>query len=165
MLLLRTSARTYKRMYKTSQANYKTSALIVLLSTTLLSVSVGLAQEKLSNDTPLLSPLVVQAHEPVVVTKTHTKYLTPKTTEQKIAATFGNEADTALKVAKCESSLNPKAVNKTSSARGLFQIMQSWHKIDQKWLLNEDINIAVAYQLWLEQGWTPWEASRHCWGY
>lgn len=91
-------------------------------------------------------------------------YVTPETIEDKIRATFTEDPETAVRVAKCESGLNPKAKNKTSSARGLFQIMQSWHKVSEKWLLNEDINIAIAHQLWHEQGWVPWEASRHCWG-
>lgn len=106
------------------------------------------------------NPVVnITQHEIEVVTK----YVVPETIEDKIRARFGDEAEVALKVAFCESSMNPKAKNSTSSARGLFQIMQSWHKINEKWLLNEDINIEVAYQLWSEQGWTPWEASAHCW--
>lgn len=84
--------------------------------------------------------------------------------EQEIRLVFGKAGDTAVKVARCESGLNPQAKNKISSARGLFQIMQSWHKIDQKWLFNPNINILVAKQLYDEQGWNPWEASRWCWG-
>lgn len=91
-------------------------------------------------------------------------YVVPETIEDKIRTTFKEDPETAVRIAKCESGLNPKAKNKTSSARGLFQVMQSWHRINEKWLLNEDINIQVAYQLWQEQGWNPWEASRHCWG-
>lgn len=92
------------------------------------------------------------------------KYVIPETVEQKIRATFKEDPETAVKVAKCESGLRPDAKNPNSSARGVFQIMQSWHRINEKWLLNEDVNIQVAYQLWQEQGWTPWEASRNCWG-
>lgn len=88
----------------------------------------------------------------------------PKTVEEEIRAVFGKDAPTALRVAKCESGFNPKAKNKESSARGVFQIMQSWHGIKEKWLLNQSINVRVAYQLFTEQGWNPWKASRHCWG-
>lgn len=84
--------------------------------------------------------------------------------EEEIRLVFGEAGETAVKVARCESSLNPQAKNKTSSARGLFQIMQSWHGIDQKWLFNPHINILVAKQLYDEQGLAPWEASRWCWG-
>lgn len=82
---------------------------------------------------------------------------------EKIKKTFGNDWEIALKIAQCESGLNPKAKNKNSSARGIYQIMQSWHRIDEKWLLNEDINIAIAKQLYDEQGWNPWNASKSCW--
>jgi hypothetical protein len=88
----------------------------------------------------------------------------PKTVEEEIRGVFGKDAPTALRVAKCESGYNPKAKNGTSSARGVFQVMQSWHQINEKWLYNPGINIRVAYQLFQEQGWGPWEASRHCWG-
>ena len=108
---------------------------------------------------PLITPLADVNREYIE----KTIYVTPATIEDKIRARFGQEADVALRVAFCESSMNPRAKNSTSSARGLFQIMQSWHRINEKWLFNEDVNIEVAYQLWTEQGWTPWEASRHCW--
>lgn len=91
-------------------------------------------------------------------------YKTPETIEEKICSVFKENCNDAIKVAKCESGLNPLSVNKTSSARGLFQIMQSWHKIDQRWLFIPEINIQVAYQLWRDQGWEPWRASNHCHG-
>lgn len=95
-----------------------------------------------------------------------TEYKIPETIEDKIRATFGEHGDLAVKVAFCESGLNPKAKNSTSSARGLFQVMQSWHKINEKWLFNPDINIQVAHGLFKESGnsFSPhWDASKHCW--
>ena len=114
------------------------------------------------NNNPIVTPisdkeiLVVDVEREVIV------HELPQTVEEKIRSVFTQEPDLAVKVAKCESGLNPNAKNKTSSARGLFQVMQSWHKIDERWLLNEDINIQVAHSLYQDQGWTPWRASNHC---
>jgi len=105
---------------------------------------------------PLLSPIADIEREYVEV------YTQPDSIEDQIKAVFKEYGDQAVKVAKCESGLNPKARNKTSSARGLFQIMQSWHKIDQKWLYNPTVNIEIAHQLFQEQGWEPWRASNGC---
>jgi hypothetical protein len=114
----------------------------------------------------------VQAQEPVVGdlydwvhNLTPTVYeATQSATVDKIKAAFGKDGDDAVKVAFCESSLNPEAKNKRSSARGLFQIMASVHGVREKWLLNEDVNIQVAKQLFDEQGWNPWLASNNCHG-
>jgi hypothetical protein len=93
-------------------------------------------------------------------------YTQPDAPEDIIMTVFGEDGELAVKVAKCESGLNPNAINKTSSARGLFQIMQSWHKIDQKWLFDPMINTLVARQLFDESGgsFSPhWDASIDCW--
>lgn len=142
---------------------WKHSAAVIMLSTICLAAIAGLLQEKYKPE--LISPL--SAKEYVTVEKIVEKpvYVTKDSPiEDQIRAAFGAEGDIAVKVARCESHLNPKAVNKSSSARGLFQIMQSWHKIDQKWLFDPVINIQVAHKLYQEQGWTPWAASNHCHG-
>lgn len=89
-------------------------------------------------------------------------YILPETTEQKIRAVFGEHGDAAIHVAECESSMGRNPRNKKSSARGVFQVMASVHGVSEKWLLNEDVNIAIAYQLFQEQGWRPWRESNHC---
>jgi soluble lytic murein transglycosylase-like protein len=81
---------------------------------------------------------------------------------EKITAAFGSEAENALRVARCESGLNPKAKNPHSSARGLFQIMSSVHGVSERMLYDTDINIAVAKKLQKEQGWNPWVESSNC---
>lgn len=73
----------------------------------------------------------------------------------------------ALRVFRCESGLRPAAVNdkntnKTSDL-GVAQI-NSVHKVPARFLKNPKVNIAVARQLYDEQGWTPWNSSKHCWG-
>ena len=52
-----------------------------------------------------------------------------------------------------------------STATGLFQIMRnihSWRLASSESLFTLEINVRIAYQLWSEQGWMPWEASHDC---
>lgn len=77
----------------------------------------------------------------------------------KITSVFKDHAPDAILIAQCESGLNPNAINNSNSNgstdTGLFQI-NSIHNIPQRYLLNPDINIQVAYQLFQQQGWSPW---------
>lgn len=143
-------------------AAWKHSAIVVILSSAVLALIAGLVSEKF--EPVLASPLSnkVYVTEEVIVEKT--VHELPQTPEEIITAVFKNDAAMAIKVAKCESGLNPDARNRKSSARGLFQIMQSWHKIDQKWLFDPMINTLVAKSLFDTQGWEPWRASNHCHG-
>lgn len=121
---------------------------------------IELARASEITPTPTVTPEIVVLSP----TPTPAPIKTEKTEiEEKISEVFGKDGDLAIRIAKCESSLNPRAKNKDSSARGLFQIMQSWHKIDEKWLLDPDINIKVAKKLFDEQGTVPWNASKWCW--
>lgn len=91
----------------------------------------------------------------------------PKNVEEEIRLVFGKDAENAIKVAKCESGMRVAAVNDKntngSTDVGLFQI-NSVHGIKAKWLKNQSIQIRVAHQLFLEQGWNPWSASNKCHG-
>ena len=145
---------------------YERDAWMLFSMTLLVALVIGklsfAVEAYIDEKNPIISPLADNPKEYIE----KTIYVTPTTIEDKIRAVFGKDGDLAVRVAKCESGLNPKAKNSTSSARGLFQIMQSWHKIDQKWLFNEDVNIQVAYKLYQESGnsFSPhWDASKHCW--
>ncbi len=74
------------------------------------------------------------------------------------------DTTTALAIAKAESGLDPHAINKTSGAMGLFQILplHCYRLIDQPCdkLLELKYNVLMAYALWRENGWTPWEVYR-----
>lgn len=66
----------------------------------------------------------------------------------------------ALSVAHCESRYRPEAYNPASGASGVFQIVPYWHS----WrlrpgesLFDASVNIRIAYELWSESGWRPWE--------
>lgn len=90
-----------------------------------------------------------------------------KSVEAEIREVFGEYAEQALKVARCESGLRPTALNDKNkngtSDSGVFQI-NSVHGVRTKWLNNQSINIRIAYQLFVESGyqWTHWRASNHC---
>lgn len=63
---------------------------------------------------------------------------------------------TACAVLACESRGNPNARNRSSSATGLFQILNG--------PADPAANVAQAYAMWSARGWQPWNASRSCWG-
>jgi hypothetical protein len=68
-----------------------------------------------------------------------------------------------IKVAMCESNLNPDALNKNRNGTfdvGIYQI-NSVHK--QTNMTNFVKNIDYAYELFLDQGFTPWNSSKRCW--
>jgi len=67
----------------------------------------------------------------------------------------------------CESRWRADAVSETNDY-GLGQIHFPVHGWRVDWdasrLLDPATNIYIMWQLWSEQGWTPWAASRHCHG-
>lgn len=86
--------------------------------------------------------------------------------EAKIRKVFGDDelGDLFVKIAFCESSLNPIAESTISSATGLFQILSVLHNIPKSTLLDPDENIRIAYDFYQRSGTKPWNASKHCWG-
>lgn len=92
----------------------------------------------------------------------------PQTIEEKIRSAFPEDPDIAVKVAFCESSLNPNAKHTNSSASGLFQIIKgTWNGYkcgDNRF--DPDQNIACARKIYLRNGWgstASWAASKPCW--
>jgi hypothetical protein len=77
-----------------------------------------------------------------------------KSIEQKIRDTFPEDPDRAVKIAKCESGLNPKAVSPTND-HGLMQINKSAHKVEGD-IYDVDTNLQFARKLYDESGWKPW---------
>jgi hypothetical protein len=93
----------------------------------------------------------------------------PRTLIEEIEYVFGDQAELAKKVAFCESSLIPTRRSKISSAKGLFQIIDSTFRTfkcsgDP---LNYVDNIRCAktiYDYYGEFGTRGgWEASQKCW--
>ena len=85
----------------------------------------------------------------------------PATVKHQIArAWMGNDAK-AIRVANCESSLNPKAVDPSRTYFGLWQFSRStWHAYggpgtDPR-AVNAYTQTQVAWRLFRSQGWRPW---------
>lgn len=78
---------------------------------------------------------------------------------------FGERADEAKRVAKCESGMNPNAHNLKTDDRGLMQINYStWHKVfgDVDYY-DPETNIKLASEIYARSGsWNPWSSSRKC---
>lgn len=70
-----------------------------------------------------------------------------------------------LAIAKAESSLNPEAQSKKSSAKGLFQILDgTWKESEcEGESLDEDDNIECAIKIYKEKGIAPWISSYEAW--
>jgi hypothetical protein len=107
----------------------------------------------------------ITAHAPTVArAETVEPTPTPTLTEREqieayIREVFGEHADKAFQVLKCENgSLNPKAVNTAgnhpagSRDIGVFQINEYWQKTQGKFLFNWKINVEIAHQLYTENG-------------
>jgi hypothetical protein len=84
---------------------------------------------------------------------------------QLIYSEFTERPNTALAIAKCESSLDANRIGDTHLAKwsyGLFQINQTWHTYSEETLLNPVENIKIAKQIYndFEQrtgdGFTAW---------
>lgn len=83
---------------------------------------------------------------------------TEKTIEMKIRETFPEDPETALKIARCESNLNPKAVSPTND-HGLMQINLTVHTVEGD-VYDIDTNLKFARKLYDERKWLPWTCSK-----
>lgn len=63
----------------------------------------------------------------------------------------------AVRVARCESGFNPHAQNRSSSAYGIFQFLNStWKGTGIQKTSDPGLQIEAAYRLWKARGWRPW---------
>lgn len=142
----------------------KFGGLILMIAVCTLGAIINYLYAPVELISPLGSTPVVYAVEPTPQPTTQ-----PLTIEDKIMQAWGPvEGKLAVKVAFCESSLNPEASHTNSSARGLFQIIRgTWkgYKCSGDPLIAED-NIACAYKIYQANGWdstASWSASAGCW--
>lgn len=86
--------------------------------------------------------------------------------EELIESVFGEEADTAKKVAFAESGMRHDAISWTGCCVGVFQIHEYAHRYkipattreDRiEWLKDVENNIKTAKQIYDTSGWYPWE--------
>jgi len=130
----------YKRYYMTKKRRfnrgfYASSLIFILLGSVMAYISINI-REALAEQ-----PVI----EPVIIVK-------EKTVQEKIidyADTYGVERETALRIANCESGYNPLAKNKTSSATGIYQFINStWDNYCKGDRLNADDNIICFMELY-----------------
>lgn len=84
------------------------------------------------------------------------------------AAKYGVDAELLLRIAQCESGLNPSAKNRNSSASGLFQFMPSTYRNSPSGAAGLSIwdpraNAEAAAFKIANGALRAWNASRHCW--
>lgn len=72
------------------------------------------------------------------------------------------EVELLKRIAFCESSYNPKATNKLSSARGLFQILDM-HGLSEDERYNPEIATAWTINKIRKDGTKAWNSSKACW--
>lgn len=86
---------------------------------------------------------------------------------QRVARDEGVDPDLALRVAKCESGLNPGARNANSPEsidRGLFQINNYWHpEVSDETAYDAERSTRFFCQAFKEGNLTWWNASKKCW--
>lgn len=98
-------------------------------------------------------------------------FIEPVSVEDKIRAVFGKDAEDALKIAKCESQLNPNAHGDKhltyekngkiyGDSHGLFQIRAFDNRPERGLLIDADFNIKYAKKMFDSQGWYPWTCAR-----
>lgn len=65
--------------------------------------------------------------------------------------------DRMLRIMRCESGGNPNAWNRSTDVRGLFQVRYPlWSKLWPGNYWDPWTNAAIAYQVWLTQGYRAW---------
>lgn len=83
----------------------------------------------------------------------------PPTVQAMIEARWagtGQEAR-AVRIARCESKLNPHAQNRRSSAYGIFQFLNStWRSTGIAKTSDPRLQVEAAFRLWKQRGWSPW---------
>ena len=135
--------------------------------------------ERVPVDPGLLSALRGEVDALPTATPTPVATVAPPTPEpaplpeltdiQAVICSYSWPCETAIAVACSESELWPLAEN-PSGARGVFQLMpvHAWRFAQRGWdywtdWSDPEKNIAIAHELWADQGWTPWLSS-YPWG-
>jgi len=111
-------------------------------------------------------------HPPTTVPATPTAPTgSVESTIRAAAAEFGVSGNLLVRIARCESTLNPQAVNRSSGALGLFQhLPRFWSGraarlgYDYGSWSSPSANARVSAQMIAQGGTSPWNASRSCWG-
>jgi hypothetical protein len=84
------------------------------------------------------------------------------------SAQYGISAELPLRIANCESGFNKSSKNRTSTASGVFQYLNStWNNTEAGRqgisVFDADANIRMAVSSIATHGTAPWLASKNCW--
>lgn len=89
---------------------------------------------------------------------------------EQFSSTYGVDGTLALSIANCESQLNAQAKNPDSTAKGIYQFLDSsWdlysrlHWGESRDVLDSKSNIELGVWVLSQDGTQPWESSRLCW--
>lgn len=145
-------------IHKLDYPNYFVFGLCMLFFILFLNANIRIVDNK-----PLIDVIHAQTNE-VVITPP------PLTIQEKICKAFGSHCDKALKIVKCESNFNPKAIGDRGldpHSYGLFQIRAYKANSVFKYrpsievLLNEDSNIQWALKISGNgTNWEPWSCNK-----
>jgi len=132
---------TIRKRYMTKRRIATARKRLILFTSVLFSVIIISGYGYQTSQALAEQPVI----EPVIIVK-------EKTVQEKIidyADTYGVERETALRIANCESGYNPLAKNKTSSATGVYQFINStWDNYCKGDRLNADDNIICFMELY-----------------
>jgi len=88
-------------------------------------------------------------------------------TIERIAKEEGVNSELAVRVAKCESSLNPTAINRNTNGsldRGLFQWNDRWHpEVTDDMAFDVVLSTRAFCKAAREGHMDWWKATKHCW--
>lgn len=106
--------------------------------------------------------------DPIVTKKiSNSKIETVEQAIRRIAKDQGCDADLAVRVAKCESGLNPVAKNKNDDGsidRGLYQWNNHWHpEITDSCAYNIECSTRAFCKAFIEGHLNWWNATKKCW--
>lgn len=151
-----------------TRPKYVSDAFIILALTVGTIIGAGLVKA----DTYLeayakeqyINPLSQKDIKIIEVPTTQIVHELPTRTEDMIKAVFGDKADQAIAIAKCESGLRPEAYNgknsNGSNDSGLFQI-NSVHGVSKRFLQDPLINTLIAKEIYDGRGnWSAWVCAR-----
>jgi LysM repeat protein len=142
-----------------------------------IATSHGTTWQELAQHNSLSNPDLIYTGQTICLPTAHTshaQYMTLASTSSTAASPtsiineiFGADAPAALRIAMCESTLNPNAVNSTpvggSHAEGLFQVLypSTWSTTSQAGAspFNARANAIAAHEIFVRDGhsWREWE--------
>ncbi len=135
---------------------YKWSLAIAVIIIVLLFLFLPRVSAKADVEAHLSQPVVVPSNEDYI---------------RRYAALYGVNPDLAVRIAACESRLYARAKNPGSSAKGLYQFIDSswqryaklhWGEVGEAYSPEDSADLGA----WVlaKYGMSDWNASKACWG-